>query len=74
MPNTPRRPEPVDQLLTVAEVADRLRLDPYTIRRWIGRGQLPAVRVGQQLRVRADELRRYLDGQAVTVLDDRAAR
>lgn len=60
----PSHPAPVEQLLTVAEVAATLRLDPYTVRRWIGRGQLPAVRVGRELRIEPAALRAYVDGQA----------
>jgi excisionase family DNA binding protein len=42
-----------DQLLTVAEVAERLRLHPITVRRHITAGRLPAVRIGRSVRVPA---------------------
>jgi excisionase family DNA binding protein len=35
-----------DELLTVAEVAAMLKLNPQTIRNWIDRGELPCVRIG----------------------------
>lgn len=35
-----------DELLTVAEVAATLRLNPQTIRNWIDAGKLPHVRLG----------------------------
>lgn len=34
--------------LTPAEVAGQLRVDVFTVRRWITRGQLGAYRVGQR--------------------------
>jgi len=44
------------ELLTVKEVADRLKLNPQTVRRWIRAGLLPASRVGRrQWRVKAED-------------------
>jgi excisionase family DNA binding protein len=66
-------------LLTAAEVADQLRVSTMTIYRLIRRGELPAVRVGRNYRVRRSDLEAYLDGQVVdpasldpTALDLRA--
>jgi excisionase family DNA binding protein len=36
----------MDEFLNVAEVAELLKLNPQTIRNWLDRGELPAVRVG----------------------------
>jgi excisionase family DNA binding protein len=51
-------------LLTVREVADRLRQDETTIRRKIREGQLPGVKIGlgprAPLRVDSGELDRWL--------------
>lgn len=52
-------------LLTAAEVADQLRVSTMTIYRLIRRGELPAVRVGRNYRVRAEDLDAYLAGQVV---------
>jgi excisionase family DNA binding protein len=52
-------------LLTAAEVADQLRVSTMTIYRLIRRGELPAVRVGRNYRVREADLEAYLDGQVV---------
>lgn len=49
-----------DQLLTVQEVAERLRVHPITVRRHIKAGRLLAVRVGRSVRVRATDLEAYL--------------
>ncbi len=53
------------ELLTVAEVAAQLRVSTMTIYRLIRSGELPAVRVGRNYRVRAAELDAYLQAQIV---------
>ena len=40
----------MDTFYTVQEVADRLSVTAYVVRRWIKRGDLPAYRVGGQQR------------------------
>lgn len=52
-------------LLTAAEVADALRVSTMTVYRLIRSGDLPAVRVGRNYRVRAHDLDAYLTGQVV---------
>jgi excisionase family DNA binding protein len=48
-----------DELLTVKEVAARLKVNPQTVRRWIRSGRLPARRYGARgWRVSAADLRR----------------
>ena len=47
-------------LLTVSEVADFCRLSPRTVRRWIERGELPAHRLGRQLRISEKDLKIFL--------------
>ncbi|HLZ59043.1 MAG TPA: helix-turn-helix domain-containing protein [Ktedonosporobacter sp.] len=37
------RPIQKEELLTVKEVADQLRVDPTTVRRWIKNGSLEAI-------------------------------
>jgi excisionase family DNA binding protein len=49
------------ELLTVAEVAARLRLRPVTVYRLCERGELPHLRVsGNAIRVRLEHLEAYL--------------
>lgn len=45
----------VPEALTTAQVAERLRVRPDTVRRWIATGKLAAFRVGSRLRVRAED-------------------
>jgi excisionase family DNA binding protein len=59
-------PDPLSRLLTVAEVANVMRVSRMTVYRLIRRGQLQAIRVGRNYRVREDDLSAYLDSQAVT--------
>ena len=54
-----------DHLLTAAEVADQLRVSTMTVYRLIRRGELPAVRVGRNYRVRSGDLAAFLDAQVV---------
>ena len=51
--------------LTVAEVAEVMRLSRMTVYRFVQRGDLPAVRVGRSYRVPADALERFLAEHAV---------
>lgn len=55
----------MDELLTVAEVADLLRVSTMTVYRLIRSGELPAVRVGRNYRVRRRDLDSYLEQQVV---------
>lgn len=55
-----------DTFLTVAEVAELLKLDQQTVRNWIDRGDLAAVRVGQRrVRIRQSHLDAFVAGRAV---------
>jgi excisionase family DNA binding protein len=50
-----------DSFLTVAEVAEWLKLNQQTVRNWIDQGSLPAVRVGRRVRIKQSDLDRVLD-------------
>ena len=41
-----------DDIVTVAEIAEILRLNQQTVRNWIDDGLLPAIRVGRRVRIR----------------------
>ena len=52
------------ELLTVTETCERLKVSRPTFERAVARGDLRVVRVGRRaLRVRVDELARYIDQQ-----------
>ena len=57
---------PFDEpLLTVGEVAHLMRVSNMTVYRLIKSGQLAAIRVGKNYRVRGRDLERYLSDRAV---------
>jgi excisionase family DNA binding protein len=56
-----------DQLLTVGEVCDAMRVSNMTVYRLIKSGELPAIRLGKTYRVLESEVERYLSGLLVTV-------
>jgi excisionase family DNA binding protein len=55
-----------DVLLSVAQVAARLRVSRMSVYRMIRSARLPAVRVGHTYRISKDALARYLDNALVT--------
>ena len=48
------------RFMTVGEVASVLRVSSMTVYRLINAGELPALRIGRSLRVRSEDLDRYL--------------
>ena len=58
---------PGGKLLTVAEVAASMRVSNITVYRLIKSGDLPAVRIGKNFRIRESEVERYLAERAVRV-------
>jgi excisionase family DNA binding protein len=50
-----------ESFLTVAEVAELLKLNQQTVRNWIDQGSLPALRVGRRVRIKRSDLDRVLD-------------
>lgn len=60
----------VADLLTVAEVAEELRVSTMTVYRLIQRDELPALRIGRSYRIERQDLEAYLDRQTTDV--DRA--
>jgi len=57
---------PRERLLTVAEVADHMRVSSMTVYRLIKSGTLKAVRVGKNYRIRTNDLDAYLQSSSVT--------
>lgn len=50
------------RFLTVAEVADEMRVSRMTVYRLVHSGEIPAVRVGKSFRVPVEALQHYLGG------------
>ena len=56
-----------ETFLTVAEVAEMLKLNQQTVRNWIDQGSLPALRVGRRVRIRRTDLERVLEQGSTAV-------
>lgn len=53
------------ELLTIEEAADYLKVTPYTVRRYLREGKLPGLRVGGQWRIGREDLAKKLLTSAV---------
>jgi len=53
--------EAQESFLTVAEVAEMLKLNQQTVRNWIDQGSLPALRVGRRVRIKRSDFDRVLE-------------
>ena len=56
-----------DELLTVREITQRLKVHEETVRRWIREGELPAILLGSSkggYRVKDSDLNAFLSAQA----------
>ena len=51
----------MDEILTVQEVADYLRVSRSTVWRWCKQGRVSAFKVGRGWRLRRSEMERLLD-------------
>ena len=60
---------PSGTLLTVSEVAHTMRVSNMTVYRLIKSGDLPAVRVGKNYRIRDAQVERYLAERSVQVVE-----
>ena len=57
----------MDEFLTVREIAELLKVNPQTVRNWIDRRELPAVRVGaRRVRDRQSDLDAFLTTAGAT--------
>jgi excisionase family DNA binding protein len=66
-----RRPFVGDRLLTVGEVAATMRVSNMTVYRLIKAGQLAAIRVGKNYRIRESDVNKYLSDRSVNVEEQR---
>ena len=53
-------------LLTMQEVANRLKVSVWTVRRYIRDGKLKAIKLNRGLRVREEDLERFLQEREIT--------
>ncbi len=51
------------EYFTLKEVAERLKVSERTVWRWVHSGELPAIKLGQQWRIRDDDLDEFLEAR-----------
>ena len=54
-----------ERLLTTAEIAEYLSVTDQTVRRWVKDRELPAFKLGRELRVKESDLERFLESRRV---------
>lgn len=54
------------QMLSVQDVAQMLSVSVKTVRRMVDRGEIPCVRIGQQLRIHPSNIERLINGKHQT--------
>lgn len=54
-------PEAASRFLTVAEVAEIMRVSKMTVYRMVHSGELPAVRFGRSFRVHSEQVHKFLE-------------
>jgi excisionase family DNA binding protein len=53
-------PDIVPQLLTLIDLAERLRVSPHTIRNWVKKGKIKPARICRRLLFDPSEIARFL--------------
>lgn len=52
----PSNPEEFEELWTIREIADYFKINPKTVSRNIKKHNVPTIRIGRQIRVRASHI------------------
>jgi PTS system nitrogen regulatory IIA component len=64
---------PDDQLMSIKELADYLKVNVTTIYLWSQRGQIPAMKVGNLWRYRRSDIEDWLNAQRNQPVEQEAA-
>ena len=62
--------EPIDNLLTVPDVANRLKVTPQYVRKLINEGKLEATRIGKQWVITSECLNTYIKNNDIIIEPD----
>ena len=54
----------MDEFLTVDQLAQMIDMHPRTVRRYIREGKLKAIKVGGEWRIRREDVKMFMDGNA----------
>jgi excisionase family DNA binding protein len=49
-----------DRLLTVRELAEYVRVNPFTVYRWVAQNRIPHLRVGRTVRFRLEDIDEFM--------------
>ena len=49
-----------NRLLTVRELAEYVRVNPFSVYRWVAQKRIPHLRVGRTLRFRLDDIDEFM--------------
>jgi excisionase family DNA binding protein len=52
-----------EEYLTIKDIAQQLKMDEKTIRRWVKDGKLPAISLGGKYRIARSDLNAFLDSK-----------
>ncbi len=55
----------MDEFLTTKEIADALKVNIVTVRRWIVSGKLPATFLGKEFRIKKEDFEKFLSERRV---------
>jgi excisionase family DNA binding protein len=61
MPASKQMTQPSRLVYTISEAAEALALGMRTVQRLIARGELPVIRTGRSVRVRVEDLERWVE-------------
>ena len=64
----------MSEYFTTGDVANEFGVTETTIREWLRDGELIGIKIGSTWRVKESDLKRYLEGQRVKVLLERAKK
>lgn len=53
------------EYLTTQELAEKLKVNVLTIRRWIGSGKLPAISIGKSYRIKKEDFEKFIKSMEV---------
>jgi excisionase family DNA binding protein len=51
----------IPQMMTIETFAERLGLNPWTVRTWMRSGKLPYLKLGKRIVIRVEDAKAFLD-------------
>lgn len=60
----------MDELLTLEELADYLKISKYTLYKMVEKGKLPALKIANQWRFKKEDINKWVEKQRKTNLEE----